>query len=119
MEAWPEYAKILRDSFEPDPESALTRTPTESGPPKQTRIKSRVMVSIPVRVRLQTKTDYLAFLAWHRTNLRHGADWFSWTHPVTGLAIQARIVNGKIGPARPVGGLERWELPMTLEYWDA
>lgn len=119
MPAWPAYAKILRDGFGFEREAAGLRTDVESGPAKQTRTKSRAMVQVPVRVLLRSQADYLAFLAWHRTDIQAGFAWFDWTHPVTGATTQARIVGGKLGREEPTAGLQRWEIPTTLEYWDA
>lgn len=120
MSSWPAYATLLRDdAFGFERESALLRTDTESGPPKQTKIKSRVMVKVPVRARFGSQADALSFIDWVRTTLDHGTDWFDWANPLTGTTVQARIVGGQLGRIAPVRGMSCWEIPMTLEYWDA
>jgi len=119
MANWPSYVDVLLDGFGFEPESVLTRTDVESGPAKQTQTKSRPMVTVTASVRVKSQADYLAFLGWHRVTIHRGADWFDWTHPVTGATTQARIVGGKLGKAVPLGGLQRWEIPLSLEYWDA
>lgn len=124
MPAWPVYASIMRADFGIERESALIRSNMESGPPKQTRVKSRVMATMAIRAGIKGKTNYEAFLTWWRDTLNYGADWFDLPDPVAGTTIQARIVGGQLGRAVPVGGRPadantRWEIPMTLEYWDA
>lgn len=118
MATWPAYAEIKLDGFGLEPESALLRTDMESGPPLQTRTKSRVMVPMQMIVRFMSKASLLDFLDWWRDDLGLGAGWFDFTHPVTGLTVQARIAGGKLGRYEPAGSLDRWHMPLTLEYWD-
>jgi hypothetical protein len=124
MATWPTYAQLLLADFGVERDTALARTDMESGPPKQMRTKSRVMASIPARVRIDGKTNYQAFLTWWRDTIDYGADWFDFTDPVAGTTLQARIVGGKLGRAVPITGRPGasgtlWEIPLTLEYWDA
>lgn len=119
MYSWPAYASVLRNDFGLERQSALMRTDTETGPAKQTKIRSRVMVKVPVTIRLTSKADCLSFIDWVRTTLNHGAYWFDWFDPLTEATVSARIVGGQFGKIHPVGGLERWETSLTLEYWDA
>ena len=119
MPSWPASAKIQIDGFGIEHGTALSRTDMESGPPVQTRVKSRVMVTRSVAVVFMSKADYLAFLAWWSIDLDYGAAWFDYTDPVTDSTLQARIAGGQIGRAEPLGTLARWKLPLTLEYWSA
>lgn len=117
MASWPSYAGIRRDDFAEVRESAVERTEMESGPPKQVRVRSRVMVRREVIVDLETKADYLAFLAWFRDVIFNGAAWFTWIDPVDGLSKQARIVASTELRARPEAGLRNWTIPLMIETW--
>lgn len=119
MSTWPSYAEIELAGFGFERASAVERTQTESGFVKQTRVRSRVMVTVPARVYLDSQADYLAFLSWFRTDINFGTDWFDWPHPVAGTVTQARIVGGRLGLEEPDGSLGKWVIPLSLEYWDA
>jgi hypothetical protein len=113
MSVWPGYAQIA--SISEKPESALVRTQMESGPAKQTRMRSRQTVMRPVLVAIDSLADYTSFKAWIATTLRNGADWFDWSDPVDGIIKRARIVNGDY-QGRPLGNsLAYWEVSLTLE----
>ncbi len=117
METFPSYVKIRLEGFAEKRESALLRSETESGPPKQARIKSRVLVTRAVRLRLETKANYLAFVAWFSTNINEGADWFLWTDPVSGTVREARFSEGGLNAAPLAGTLGYWEISSTIETW--
>lgn len=115
---FPAYPKLLFERDAPrGPEPVLERTDMESGPPKQIVRASRAMTRMPVRYHLASKADYLAFLAWHRDTLHQGADWFTWTDPLTAAARTVRIVGGKIEPKVQRKDHERWIVGFELEYW--
>ena len=117
MQTFPSYAEIKFDGFGENRESALLRTEMESGPPKQARIKARVMVVRPVKIRLVSLADYLAFVDWFSIDINEGADWFNWTDPVRGTVKAARLVGGGL-PAKPTAGtLGYWEITHSLETW--
>lgn len=113
MAVWPPYAQIA--SIGEDPQSALIRTPMESGPPKQAKVRSKQMINRPLAVALDSKSDYLSFRAWVDHTLNRGRDWFSWADPVDDTVKQARILNGAY-KGRPLGNrLTYWEVTLTLE----
>lgn len=116
MATFPSYAKILQSGFSEQRESALLRTEMEDGPPKQARIKSRVMITRPVTILLQSRADYLAFIAWFSETIHEGADWFDWTDPVSGTVKSARFVSDVL-QATPAGGLSVWSVTAKLETW--
>ena len=119
METLPSYVKVMLGSFGEERESGVLRTPMESGPPKQLKVKSRVLVSRPVVLRVESKTNYLALIAWFETNINLGADWFTWSDPVSGTSKSARFVS-KLDAARPTAALGGgWEIGATLETWSA
>ena len=116
MAKFPAYAKILASGFAEQRESALLRTEMESGPPKQAKIKSRVMVTRPVSILLQSRADYLSFVDWFADDLNEGSDWFDFTDPVTHTVKQARFVGGGL-EASPEAGLTLWTINTKIETW--
>jgi hypothetical protein len=118
MATWPSYAEIKGEGFAENAQSALERTEMESGPPKQVRVRSRVMVQRPVKVLIRTAANYASWLTWFRTTIRHGADWFDWTDPRDSTTNSARIVGGVTTNELAAGVLGQWLLSMTLETWE-
>ena len=116
MPAWPAYAHLLLAGYGESRAPSLLRTEMEDGPPKQARIKSRVMVTRPVTILLQSRSDYLAFIAWFSETIHEGADWFDWTDPVSGTVKSARFVSDVL-QATPAGGLSVWSVTAKLETW--
>ena len=116
MATFPTYAKILADGYAEQRESALLRTEMESGPPKQAKIKSRVMVTRPVSILLQSRADYLSFVTWFSETLHEGSDWFDFTDPVTRTVKQARFAGGGLD-ASPQAGLDLWTIKTKIETW--
>lgn len=106
MAAFPAYAKLLRDGFSERRESALLRSEMESGPAKQAKVRSRVMVTRPVRVMVNSLADYQAFIAWFRDTINEGADWFDWLDPVDNVTKSVRFVGGGMDaePAAVING---------------
>lgn len=117
MATFPSYVKILVGSTE-QPKSVVMRSEMERGVPKQRRMASDTMVSVPVVLLFETPTNANDFEMWVYSQIGGGADWFTWTNPRTNTAVQARIVGGDIGPLQPASGI--WSgmttRRMTLEY---
>lgn len=116
MAAFPTYAKISYGSYSETRESALMRTEMESGPPKQARIKSRVLTTKNVSIMLNTKANYLSFTAWYRDTIHDGADWFTFTDPVSGSTVNARFAGGGFD-ATSVHGTDMWSIKSKIEVW--
>lgn len=117
MSALPSYVRIMREGFaEQRGKGSLVRSQMESGPPKQRRVATRTMVTRPVLLRIDTKTNYLAFVAWVETDLNGGADWFTFTDPVDGVSKSGRFVGGEY-TGTPRGSTEYWTVAATLETW--
>ena len=116
MATFPTYAKLLADGYAEQRESALLRTEMESGPPKQAKIKSRVMVTRPASILIQSRSDYLSFVDWFVEDLNEGSAWFDFTDPVTNTVKQARFVGGGL-EATPHAGLTLWTIPLKIETW--
>lgn len=119
MATWPSYAAILVEGFAEQRESALLRTEMESGPPRQAKIKSRVMITRPVSIFLSSAADYASFKTWFGTTINEGADWFTWTDPVDGASKSARFAGGGL-EAQPQGGSTNlWRVSAKIETWSA
>ena len=119
MAAWPAYAQIMIDGYSRQRQTAVQRSEMESGPPKQMRTLSRVLVARPCTVRFATQADYLSFIAWFRDQINRGADWFDWTDEF-GASTTARIRDGQLSEEAPEAFISgSWRLRLTLETWDA
>ena len=116
MPTFPSYATLLYNGYAEQRESALLRTEMEDGPPKQSRVKSRVMVTRPVSILLKSRADYLAFVDWFSEDLNEGASWFDFVDPVRNTTVQARFVGGGLD-ATPASGLRVWTIPLKIETW--
>lgn len=116
MPSFPSYAKILSTGFSEKRESALLRTEMESGPPKQARIKSRVLVERAVAILLMSNADYIAFVAWFSEALNEGVAWFDFKDPVSQMTKQARFVGGGL-EGTPSGALSTWTINTKIETW--
>jgi len=119
METFPAYARPQFGNFVINRATAVIRTSMESGPAKQTKVKSRVLVSITTDVDFSSRADYQRFIAWYSVDLNYGADWFNWTDPVDHVVKPARIVNLLNQEVPLVPMLDRWRISMVLETWSA
>lgn len=115
----PSYVKISASSLSIKRQPAIIRTDMESGPPKQSKILSRVLVTRKVNFLFSTKTDYNNFITWFISDISRGADWFTWTDPVDSVSKLARIVGGVLESETPRSGNSNlWEISCSLETWD-
>lgn len=119
MAAFPSYAQVVLDGYAVEQASALKRTEMDAGPAKQRLDRSRQMVEHTVTVRLRSRADYNAFMAWFRDTIHRGADWFDWVDPETLSTVQGRIQNGQISRKPMNSALSIWMVSFTLENWDA
>lgn len=117
MPAWPSYAYLLLSGYGESRASALLRTEMEDGPPKQARIRSRVLVTRTATVQLRRLADYQAFVAWYADELNEGALWFDFTDPLTGALKQARFVGGAALEASVQDSRQLWNIPVKIETW--
>jgi hypothetical protein len=116
METFPSYALIMNDGYAEKRESALIRSDMESGPPKQAKIKSLVLVTRPVKIKLTSVSDYQAFVEWFSVGINEGADWFNFTDPVSKLTGLARFAGGGLDAVPDRGGWV-WTISTTIETW--
>jgi hypothetical protein len=117
MAALPEYVKILHEGYAQVRESALLRTEMESGPPRQAKVRSRVMVTRSVKLYLSSNADFQAFETFYRTTLSEGALWFTMRDPVTGANIEARFVGGGYTATPMSAKMQHWTVDAEIESW--
>ncbi|HNC51254.1 MAG TPA: hypothetical protein PLO14_03295 [Accumulibacter sp.] len=117
METFPSTALIRLRGFAEKRESALLRSDMESGPPKQAKIKTAVLVTRPVELLFRTKGDYLSFVSWYAVNINEGADWFQWTDPVSGTVKTARFAQGGFDAAPVSSTSGDWKISTSIETW--
>lgn len=117
MASFPTYAKILFDGYSQKRDSALIRTEMESGPPRQAKIVSRVMVTRAAKIYLSSKTDFQNFESWYKTTINEGSDWFDFVDPVSGSTILARFVGGGYQAQPMSAAMQNWQISANIESW--
>lgn len=119
MATLPSYVKILYDGYTQKRESGIIRTEMESGPPRQARFKSRVMINRPVKLYINGVSNFQAFETWFMNDLAGGSLFFNMTDPVSGSTIEARFMGGTY-VAKPLSSaMNDWEIQCELENWSA
>lgn len=114
---FPSYAKLQLAGYSQQRESALMRTEMESGPPRQAKVRSRVMLTRTVKIYLASKADFQAFETWFASDCNLGSSWFNFTDPVSGATVQARFVGGGY-QSQPIGAaLNGWMVDAKIESW--
>lgn len=116
MATFPSYAKILLNGYSKKRESALMRTEMENGPPKQVKVRTKPMVVYAATVDLKSKADLYSFENWYINDINEGASWFTFTEPVTKVALQARIRDGGY-TASPNASSNSWQIQLQIEVW--
>lgn len=117
MATLPSYVKILFQDYSQRRESALLRTEMESGPPKQAKVRSRVMLTRAAKLYLSSKADFQSFETWYREDLDEGALWFDMTDPVSGSTIEARFVGGGYTATPMSAAMQLWQVEVNIESW--
>lgn len=118
METFPSYVKLMAEGYSQRRESALSRTEMESGPAKQLKKLSKVMVTINFTGKV-TQADLANFMIWFQTNINYGADWFNWTDPSDSVTKLGRIVSGVDSEEPETSRLDDWKIRFKLEHWSA
>lgn len=114
---FPAYARLLFDGYRQKRESALLRTEMESGPPRQAKVRSRVMLTRSVKIYLASKADFQAFENWYATTINLGASWFNMVDPVSGATVAGRFVSGGYTATPIAGKLAAWVVEASIESW--
>lgn len=115
--AFPSYANIQLAGYSQQRESALMRTEMDSGPPRQTKVRSKVMLTRNVKIYLSTLADFKAFETWYANECNLGSSWFNFIDPVSTLTISARFVGGGYSASPIAGGLSAWIVDAKIESW--
>ncbi|EBA18404.1 hypothetical protein RSK20926_11814 [Roseobacter sp. SK209-2-6] len=71
------------DSFWEEPEDAVLRTQTDSGPVKSRRRYTAVPISIRFTLPRMTNAQYAEFQAWFENDVKGGSIPFTALHPIT------------------------------------
>lgn len=114
---FPSYAKILFAGYSQQRESAVMRTEMESGPPRQAKVRSRVMLTRSVKIYFSSLADFQSFETWYSTDINEGASWFNFTDPVKGTTVLARFSSGGYTATPLIGGMNAWEVDGKIESW--
>lgn len=117
MATFPAYAQILYKDYSQKKESALLRTEMDSGPPKQAKVRSKVMITRTVRIYLDSKANFNSFETWYADDLQMGSAWFDFVDPVSGSTIQARFKDGGYTAQPMSAAMENWEIAAQIESW--
>ena len=116
--AWPTYGKLKLQGFGEKPDSSVLRTEMESGPPKESIVKSRVMVPRTVTYTF-TLAEYNTWKTWFASEA-NGGKWFNWIDPLDGSTRSTRIVRSEYdAKAQDAGqGSEpNMDVSMIFECW--
>lgn len=113
----PSYAILMRDGYKHQRESALLRSEMESGPPKQTKIKHRVMVTRTCTIYLKSKTDFESFELWYSSTIKEGTLWFNYLDPVSDSTKLARFVGGGYEAIPRANVKGAWLISAKIESW--
>lgn len=114
---FPSYAKILLSGYQQQRESGLLRTEMDSGPPRQAKVKSRVMLTRTVKIYFESLADFQSFETWYANDCNLGASWFNFNDPVSGTTVAARFVNGGYTATPMAGGINAWQVDAKIESW--
>ena len=113
----PSYAKILFAGYQQQRESALLRTDMESGPPRQNKVRSRVMVTRTCNLFFDSEADFNSFETWYAGDAHEGSLWFNFTDPVSGSVKSGRFVGGGYTATPLVPDLSKWQIDLKIETW--
>jgi len=113
----PSYCTILLNGYQEQRESALLRSEMESGPPKQAKVRYKVMNTRSVNILVDGLANYNLFKTWFSSDLSEGASWFTFTDPVTSSTVTARFVGGGFTATPLTGGLTAWQINAKIESW--
>jgi len=119
MATLPSYVKVLFDGYSQRRESGLLRTEMESGPPRQARFKTRVMITRQATLFIETNANFQAFETWFMNDLAGGSLFFDMADPVSGSTIAARFVGGTYTATPMSPAMTLWQITCEIENWSA
>jgi hypothetical protein len=119
MATLPSYVKILFEGYSQTRESGILRTEFETGPPRQARFKSRVMITRDARLYISGNNNFQSFETWFMNDLKGGALFFNLTDPVKGTTTEGRFVGGTYVATPLSSSMGHWEIRCQIESWSA
>jgi hypothetical protein len=119
MATLPSYVKILFDGYAQRRESGILRTEMESGPPRQARFKTRVMITRSAKLYITSKANFANFETWFMNDLAGGSLFFNMPDPISGTTISARFVGGTFTANPLSSAMADWEISCEIENWSA
>lgn len=117
MATFPYYVKTVYADTTEQEASSLIVSEMDRGVKKYRRQNSDAMATISLMCVFAVKERLADFKTWFYNDINAGADFFDFTHPVTGATVQARIVNGALGSVRALGLKNAaYTMDLQLEY---
>lgn len=113
MATWPTYAKLIVAGYGEEADYGVLRTDMDNGIAKQRARFSTPIVTRDATIMVTGLENKKALDAWIGTDLAGGAAWFAWLEPLTGSAVQARLVGGKLKWGEPQGPV--WQATCKIE----
>ncbi len=114
MAVFPSWVMFNPREVVDEPAPVVLRSEMERGVAKQRRFAADAVSTLQLPAIFSSLQRAQDFEAWYD---REGYAWFDFTHPFTGVVVEARIVGG-LGALRPLGGLprSRFARPLQIEY---
>lgn len=113
MATWPDYACLLVQGYNEQPDYGVLRTDMDGGIAKQRPRWSVPIVTRSATIMVQSDADKEAFDDWIDGDINRGTGWFDWVVPRTSRTVRARIVRGDYQWGEPAGQL--WQATCQIE----
>lgn len=115
MAAFPAYGTLYKYSEKPGINPVL-RSQFERGPVKQTKILSKQLYEMSIQY-VFSNSEYGTWKTWYDTTINRGADYFDFTHPMSGSTISARIKDGQFSAQPFSTSGSHIVVNITVEYY--
>jgi hypothetical protein len=118
MAAFPDVPYGWRDLTE-TAAPVIARSEVDRGIPKQRRVQADPLITLSLTVYFDAAAEQQDFEDWFYSaeGANAGAAWFDFTHPRTGVVVQARVVGGQLGPLKHSSQtLAMSERTLQIEY---
>lgn len=116
MAALPNYVTVLFQDLAEGFDPGVEEFKPERGLSKLRVVSSRVLVSVPVRLRTMSRADSLAFDTWFFDTIGR-IGWFDWFDTRAQTTRSVRFKGGALGDAVPLRvGYEVADRRATLEF---
>ncbi len=116
MAALPSYVTVLFQDLAEGFDAEVEEFKSERGLSKLRVTNSRVVVSVPVKLRTQTRAESLAFDGWYFDTIKR-VGWFDWFDTRAQATRSVRFKGGALGNAVPlVPGYAITDRTAVLEF---